>query len=82
MTRDEGFLVLDPHGSLAQDVLRMVPQSKRDRVVYISLDSVVRWGKTVKINPLEVKSGKDRYLVAMNLVNALKNIYHDSWGPQ
>lgn len=80
--RDEGFIVLDPHGSLARDVLRMVPHSQRDRVVYISLDSVARWGKTVKINPLEVKSGKERYLIVMNLVNALKNIYHDSWGPQ
>lgn len=82
INRGEGFLVVDPHGSLAQDVLRMVPSSEKDRVVYISLDSARRWGKTVKINPLEVGPGCDRYLVAMNLVNALRNIYRDSWGPQ
>jgi hypothetical protein len=82
INREEGFLVLDPHGSLAQDVLRMVPESKKDRVIYISLDAVRQWGKTVKINPLEVKAGDDRYVVVMNLVNALRNIYRDSWGPQ
>lgn len=82
INRGEGFLVLDPHGSLAQDALRMVPESERDRVVYISLDSVPRWGRTVKINPLEVKDGAEMYVVAMNLVNALRNIYRDSWGPQ
>lgn len=81
INREEGFLVLDPHGSLAQDVLRMIPESKKDRVIYISLDAVRQWGKTVKINPLEVK-GDDRYVVVMNLVNALRNIYRDSWGPQ
>ncbi|HJU14159.1 MAG TPA: DUF87 domain-containing protein, partial [Candidatus Nitrosotalea sp.] len=82
INRKEGFLVLDPHGSLAQDALRMVPESEKDRVVYISLDSVIRWSRTVKINPLEVKDGCERYVVAMNLVNALRNIYKDSWGPQ
>ncbi|MDE1766876.1 MAG: DUF87 domain-containing protein [Thaumarchaeota archaeon] len=81
INREEGFLVLDPHGSLAQDILRMIPDSKKDRVIYISLDAVRQWGKTVKINPLEVK-GDDRYVVVMNLVNALRNIYRDSWGPQ
>lgn len=81
INREEGFLVLDPHGSLAQDVLRMIPDSKKDRVIYISLDTIRWWGKTVKINPLEVK-GDDRYVVVMNLVNALRNIYRDSWGPQ
>jgi hypothetical protein len=82
INREEGFLVLDPHGSLAQDVLRMIPDSKKDRVIYISLDAVRLWAKTVKINPLEVKGGGERYVVAMNLVNALRNIYRDSWGPQ
>jgi len=82
ISRDEGFFVLDPHGSLAQDVIRMVPESKKDRLVYISLDSVARWSRTVKINPLEVREPKDRYPVVMNLVQALKNIYRDSWGPQ
>ncbi len=82
INREEGFLVLDPHGSLAQDVLRMIPESKKDRVIYISLDAVRQWSKTVKINPLEVKGGDDRYVVVMNLVNALRNIYRDSWGPQ
>jgi hypothetical protein len=82
INRNEGFLVLDPHGTLAQDVLRMVPESKKDNLVYISLDAVRQWGMTVKINPLEVRPGDDRYTVSMNLVNALRNIYHDSWGPQ
>ena len=82
INRDEGFMLVDPHGTLAQDVLRMIPESKKDRVIYISLDTVRLWGRIVKINPLEVKSGGDRYVVAMNLVNALRNIYRDSWGPQ
>jgi len=82
ISRKEGFLVLDPHGSLAQDVIRMIPESEKERLVYISLDSVRRWGRTVKINPLEVRDPEERYPVVMNLVQALKNIYRDSWGPQ
>ncbi len=82
INRGEGFLVLDPHGSLAQDVIRMIPESKKHKLVYISLDSVTRWGKTIKINPLEVKDLKERYVIVMNFVQALKNIYRDSWGPQ
>ena len=81
INRDEGFMVVDPHGTLAQDVLRMIPEDKKKNVVYISLDAVRLWGKTVKINPLEA-TNTERYIVAMNLVNALRNLYHDSWGPQ
>lgn len=82
INRGEGFFVVDPHGSLAQDVIRMIPESEKDKLVYISLDSIVRWSRTVKINPLEVRKPEDRYPVVMNLVQALKNIYRDSWGPQ
>lgn len=80
--RDEGFLLIDPHGMLARNILSMMPKDRWDRVVYINpITSMEQWfGRVVKINPLECKRPEDRYIVAMSFVNALKNLYRDSWG--
>lgn len=80
--RNEGFLLIDPHGMLARDVLLLIPTEKWKNVIYINpMTSTPEWfGRTVKINPLECKRPEDRYIVAMSFVNALKNLYHESWG--
>lgn len=78
--RNEGFMIIDPHGDLAREALAAIPERLKDRVIYISAMNPQWFGKQIKVNPLECKDPKDRHLVAMTFVNALKNMYYKSWG--
>lgn len=80
--RGQGVMVLDPHGELARDILGIIPQSRHDDVIYVNPSSMYKFGSTIKINPLEVESVQERYLVVMTFVNALYNLYKESWGPR
>lgn len=80
--RNQGFMILDPHGELARDILSVIPASRFDDVVYINPASLYRFGRVVRINPLEVENEDERYLVVMTFVNALYNLYQSSWGPR
>jgi hypothetical protein len=74
-----GLFLLDPHGDLAEDVLRMVPPERLDDVVLIDL------GETdfcVGINPLDVTLGRDRDLVVASLISVFSHIWQSSWGPR
>jgi hypothetical protein len=78
--RNEGFMIIDPHGDLAREALAAIPEHLKDRVIYISAMNPQWFGKQIKINPLECKDPKDRHIVAMTFVSALKNMYYKSWG--
>jgi len=78
--RDEGFMLIDPHGMLARDVLSLIPTEKWDNVIYINPNTSMWYAGVIKINPLEHKTAEDRYIVAMSFVNALRNLYRESWG--
>ena len=80
--RGQGFMVLDPHGELARDIMSMIPRGRHEDVIYVNPASLYRWGKTLQINPLEVKNDEERYVVVMAFVGALKNLYKDTWGPR
>lgn len=78
--RNEGFMIIDPHGDLAREALAAIPERLKDRVIYISAMNPQWFGKQIKVNPLECKDPKDRHIVAMTFVSALKNMYYKSWG--
>jgi DNA-binding MarR family transcriptional regulator len=78
--RNEGFMLIDPHGMLARDVLQLIPKEKWNDVIYINPATSLRYGRAVRINPLEHLTNEDRYIVAMSFVNALRNLYRESWG--
>ncbi|MEM3065152.1 MAG: DUF87 domain-containing protein [Candidatus Nitrosotenuis sp.] len=80
ITRNQGFLLIDPHGMLARDVLELIPKEKWEKVIYISPASIHQSGRTVRINPLEYKTDEERYIVAMSFVNALHNLHKETWG--
>ena len=82
ISRKQGFMVIDPHGSLARDTMEMIPDALVPNVIYVNPGSLYRFGRTVQINPLEVKSENERYVVVMTFVNTLYNLYKDSWGPR
>jgi len=78
--RNQGFLLIDPHGMLARDVLQLIPKDKWEKTIYISPASIHQNGRTVRINPLEYKTDEEKYIVAMSFVNALHNLHKDAWG--
>lgn len=78
--RNEGFMIIDPHGDLAREALAAIPEHLQDKVIYISAMNPQWFGKQIKVNPLECKDPKDRHIVAMTFVSALKNMYYKSWG--
>ena len=80
--RGDGFMIVDPHGELARTILSIIPESRYKDVIYINPSSIYKYGRTVRINPLEVRNEEERYVVVMSFVNALFNLYKDSWGPR
>jgi hypothetical protein len=80
INRNQGFLLIDPHGMLARDVLELIPKEKWEKVIYISPASIHQSGRTIRINPLEYKTDEERYVVAMSFVNALHNLHKETWG--
>lgn len=80
ISRNQGFLLIDPHGMLARDVLELIPKEKWEKVIYISPASIHQSGRTIRINPLEYKTDEERYIVAMSFVNALHNLHKETWG--
>ena len=80
--RGDGFMIVDPHGELARTILSIIPESRYDDVIYINPSSIYKYGRTVLINPLEVKNPEERYVVVMSFVNSLYNLYIDNWGPR
>ena len=80
--RGEGFMVVDPHGELARDVLSMVPPSRYEETIYVNPATLYRFGRTVQINPLQFRTPDEKYVVVMSFVSTLNNLYKDSWGPR
>jgi len=83
--RDEGFMVMDPHGDLARKVLTHIPKDKWDRVVYIDPLTAFeeKYGRrVVQINFLECKRDFDRELVARFFMDSLEKLYTRYWGPR
>ena len=80
--RREGFLLVDPHGDLAQLVLTHIPPELRDKVIYVDPMTAFRHERVVQLNFLEYKGGLDRDLVARTFTDGLMKIYGRFWGPR
>lgn len=80
--RGEGFMVVDPHGELARDVLSMIPPSRYEETIYVNPATLYRFERTVQINPLQFRNPNEKYVVVMSFVGTLFNLYKDSWGPR
>lgn len=74
-----GVGIVDPHGDLAEAVLRFVPKRRTNDVVYF--DPSDR-DFPVAFNMLEGKNAEQRGLIASGLVGVIKKLNIDSWGPR
>lgn len=75
----KGVGVIDPHGDLAEAVLRFVPKNRtNDVIVFDPSDREY----PLAFNMLEGKNKETRGLVASGLVGVIKKMFSDSWGPR
>lgn len=77
--RREGFILIDPHGMLAREILALIPEDLCNNVIYINPATALWFKKVVKVNPLYFDK-EDKHIVTTSFINVLKNLYSDSWG--
>jgi type IV secretory pathway VirB4 component len=78
--RKEGFMLIDPHGMLARDVLQLLrkeytEEEFNNKVIYINPEVT-----NYRINPLQIEDYKKKHIVLMSFISALKNLYEYAWG--
>ena len=74
----EGVAVLDPHGEEAEALLDTIPRKRTRHVVYFNPQDEAY---PIGMNLLEV-GANDEHLVASSVVEALRGLHADSWGPR
>src|SRR5438552_3442503 len=75
----EGFALLDPHGDLAEHVLRLVPEERRADLIYFNVPDTAH---PLAFNPLESTQPALRPLVASGIISVFKKMWAESWGPR
>ena len=74
----EGVALLDPHGDLAEKVLRNIPDERKGDLLYFDPTAA----EPLSFNPLEHVPPDKRPLAAAGLLEVFKKIWADSWGPR
>jgi energy-coupling factor transporter ATP-binding protein EcfA2 len=78
ITHGEGVALIDPHGDLAERVLRHIPRERKGDLLYFDPNAP----EPLSFNPLEYLPPARRPLAAAGLLDAFKKIWADSWGPR
>ncbi len=75
-----GCCVMDPHGDLAEAIVKCIPPERQNDVVYFNPSDV---DYPVAFNILEgTGSDSNKNLVTSGLIGIFKKIWADSWGPR
>lgn len=75
----KGIAVIDPHGDLSDQILKHIPEYRRNDLVYFNpADNQ----SDITYNPLHGINRNHHHLVASGLVSTLKKIWSESWGPR
>lgn len=75
--KGHGVAVLDPHGDVAEKLIRAMPEHRKKDVIYFNAtDPAHRTG----FNPLQSVPPEQRHGVASEVVMMFKKIWGDTWG--
>lgn len=74
-----GVALIDPHGDLAETMLRHVPKARVEDVIFFDPSDLEH---PVAFNPLECDSKDKRHLVASGLISTFKKLWPEFWGPR
>jgi hypothetical protein len=71
-----GVCVIDPHGELAEDVLKSIPEDRADDVIYFNPADL---DYPIAFNPLERVNFGLRHLIASGIMSVFKKVWPDAW---
>lgn len=75
----EGLALFDPHGDLAEEVVELVPVSRRGDLIYLDVPDRSRpW----HFNPFAGVPKDKHALAAAGMVEVFKKLWSDEWGPR
>src|SRR5437867_10059669 len=74
-----GLTDIDPHGSLIEDLLEVIPRHRTNDVIYIN---PAHPSRVVGLNVLESVDHSQRSLVVSSLISILRNLWPLNWGPR
>ncbi|MSR87205.1 hypothetical protein EXS70_03475 [Candidatus Peribacteria bacterium] len=75
-----GLCIIDPHGSLIEDVLPYIPRSRADDVIYFNPADTER---PLGLNLLEGKTPEERDLIALDAMNMMVKMFGEEiFGPR
>jgi hypothetical protein len=76
----KGVCVVDPHGSLIEDLLPYIPRSRADDVIYFNPADTER---PLGLNLLEGKTPEERDLIALDAMNMMVKMFGEEiFGPR
>jgi len=75
----KGVAVVDPHGDLAEKVIKYIPSSRINDVIYFNPADMEY---PIAFNVVEQVEPHLRHLVASGLIGVFQKLWADSWGPR
>jgi len=76
----EGLCIIDPHGSLIEDLLPFIPRERADDVIYFNPADTER---PMGLNMLEGKTPEERDLIALDAMNMMVKMFGEEiFGPR
>jgi hypothetical protein len=76
----KGICVVDPHGSLIEDLLPYIPRSRADDIIYFNPADTER---PLGLNLLEGKTPEERDLIALDAMNMMVKMFGEEiFGPR
>jgi CxxC-x17-CxxC domain-containing protein len=76
MVNGEGLCVVDPHGELVEDLMKAIPRSRANDVIYFNPADL---DHHIGFNPLELPDPKYKHLVASGLMGIFTKIWANVW---
>jgi CxxC-x17-CxxC domain-containing protein len=75
----KGVAVVDPHGDLAEKVIKYIPSNRVNDVIYFNPSDM---DYPIALNVVEHVEPHLRHLVASGLLSVFQKLWADSWGPR
>ncbi len=76
----KGVCIVDPHGSLIEDLLPYIPRSRADDIIYFNPADTER---PLGLNLLEGKTAEERDLIALDAMNMMVKMFGEEiFGPR
>jgi len=77
--RGNGLCVIDPHGDVAKNLIKQIPEGRKDDLIYFNPKDIKN---AIAFNSLKGIHPTYHHLVASTLIGTFKKIWSDSWGPR